>query len=780
MKKIFLLAKSNIRGEKGQTISFLAIMIIAILLFNIGVMTILNFGKTLENDAVKLNTEKIAILVSNTTGAQKVIDAVKTLDGVKDTEVDNVLCSSVSFDYSGGQMTNLGQFSRLSDETEIGKFEIIEEATDLPSDVHSVYVPYILKTGGGYELNDNINLTIDGETISYKIVGFFENLFQNSVNAYSLGFLLNDKEYDFLANKFGSNIEAVYIKALTTENANNAKLSSEISELGKQYVPQTEHTFTKYWEGIQYTRSFTAQMCSAMLLSLAVIIVIISLVVIRFRIQNSIDENIQNIGAMKALGYVSRQIIGGNVIQFVLVSSVALILGIALSYLVLPLLSGVFAMQTGIIWKQGFDIVSTAITVGVVLGATVLCTFISSRRIRKLNPITALRGGIVTHSFKKNYLPLERSRGNINFILAMKTAIQSIKQNLLIALIMAATTLCALTAFTMFLKISVNPDDFVVTLCGEMPDIMFTVKNSDDIDDAIEQISALDSSVTAIKYQTATFSLDGYTVYSYITDDFSKTKSNICYEGRNPEHDNEIALNGLLASKINRKIGDEVTVSCGDVSKSYILTGYIQTSNNYGSDAELTTAGAKRIDSNFAFTVGNVYTNTDVTELIAKIEGVGIEFVEVLDFGVRIASQFNTYLSINNVMMATILGVVLLTILLTFYLVIKTAIIRRKRDLGIQKAIGYTTRQLAMQLVTGFMPTVIVGCAVGGVFSAMLTNLIFSAIFSTLGIMRLEFTPTIEAIFAFCVAICLVTFIISLLVATRIRKVTAYSLIKEI
>lgn len=162
---------------------------------------------------------------------------------------------------------------------------------------------------------------------------------------------------------------------------------------------------------------------AVMIVAFAFIIVAVCLIVVRFRIGNSIEDDMTKIGSLKALGYTSRQIVLSIVMQFVLIALAASIFGILLSYMATPVLSDLFAQQSGVKWIQGFDPSISIITLGLIIVVVIAC--ITARKINRLNPIVALRGGIVTHNFKKNHLPLEKTRGNVPFLLVIKNLLQN-------------------------------------------------------------------------------------------------------------------------------------------------------------------------------------------------------------------------------------------------------------------------------------------------------------------------------------------------------------------
>jgi len=113
------------------------------------------------------------------------------------------------------------------------------------------------------------------------------------------------------------------------------------------------------------------------------------------------------------------------------------------------------------------------------------------------------------------------------------------------------------------------------------------------------------------------------------------------------------------------------------------------------------------------------------------------------------------------------------------YLVIKTTIIRRRRELGIQKAIGFTTFQLMNQIAMGLSPSIIIGTVLGSAGGYLGFNAIFVALVRGMGIARADLPIPLAWVAVMCAALVVLAYTISLLTAWRIRKISAYTLVTE-
>ena len=126
--------------------------------------------------------------------------------------------------------------------------------------------------------------------------------------------------------------------------------------------------------------------------------------------------------------------------EYVVIGVVGSAVGILLSYVFFPAMEHGFIREIsgGIIWKKRlYPGITLGILAGVVLFMIVVAYF-STKKINNLHPATALRFGLKSNSFKKNHLPLSETKGELNFLLAMKSSLQNMGQNITIFFIVTA------------------------------------------------------------------------------------------------------------------------------------------------------------------------------------------------------------------------------------------------------------------------------------------------------------------------------------------------------
>jgi putative ABC transport system permease protein len=238
----------------------------------------------------------------------------------------------------------------------------------------------------------------------------------------------------------------------------------------------------------------------------------------------------------------------------------------------------------------------------------------------------------------------------------------------------------------------------------------------------------------------------------------------------------------MLGMEKGNQIGDVITLSLGEREEEYIITGFFQSSNNMGRESLLTVEGYGMLDPDFK----------EGTILIEMAEDADIDaFVSLLEqrygeklFNLRndrefLNMQLSAILGMINGMSAVFIFITVLVIVFILFLVVRTLVLRRKTELGIQKAVGFTTFQLMNQIAGSFVPVAILGTTIGSIAASLTMNDCIGFLFRSVGIMKVGFIIPIPIIATVGVLICILTYIVSMLVSVRIRKISAYALIVE-
>ena len=137
------------------------------------------------------------------------------------------------------------------------------------------------------------------------------------------------------------------------------------------------------------------------------------------------------------------------------------------------------------------------------------------------------------------------------------------------------------------------------------------------------------------------------------------------------------------------------------------------------------------------------------------------------------------YMGITVVLVALIFTVTILIVLFILYIIIKSLLVKRKQELGIYKSMGYTSSQLIAQTIGAFMPVSVIAILLSSAASLFYMPCIYQFVFEAIGVMKNNMEVSFGFLLLFAVVQIIVNIIISIILCMPIRKISAYSLMKE-
>ena len=150
-----------------------------------------------------------------------------------------------------------------------------------------------------------------------------------------------------------------------------------------------------------------------------------------------------------------------------------------------------------------------------------------------------------------------------------------------------------------------------------------------------------------------------------------------------------------------------------------------------------------------------------------------------VNFDKEMEEGMASYQKIVAIMGLAMLIITFLVVMLVLYFIISSSVIRIKRDLGIHKAIGFTTLQLMKQLSISFTIPITIGTTIGTVLGAFYSNALLSLSMKSTGIMKTGFIVDPIWIIAFGAVTIILSYCLSMLITWRIKKISAYALVTE-
>lgn len=774
MKKIITLVLHNLKKDRGSFISFGLIVLFTAFMLCTALVLAFQADKAYDAKFDELNAASVNVLIPEEQDTAEFAEKLKNVDDVERVEARRaVFAPAVVKDFRGTDFEMNTVFYNIGDDRTVNLLDVREQSGKVTEP--AVWLPAYVADFGEFAVGDEIVYEVGENEFAFTVAGTAEEMQYGNYGSGFIGAYLSDSAYsDFYEENSGNAV--VEYSFIAEKEAASEDIKNDIADILKGNGAAMLAVIDS--DSVKGTRTMVCSLLILILIAFACVILLVSVFLSRFRIGNAIEDEMVSMGVQKAMGYTSGMIIASLVIPYMMITLLGAVLGAALSYAALPALAGILTMQSGFSFTPVFDAAASACAAIIPLLIVFVFTVSAARKIKKLQPITAIRGGEASSS-GRNPLPLEKTKLSTWLRLILKQMCAEKKQNVLLFLV--SFVLTVLTAFsgTLFYNVAIKPENFMSTLSEETPDAVFVAEAAEK--EQLADILRVDSDVRdVLQYSTGSVNIGKSAVTSFVCEDYSRVTNDLCYLGGDPQSENEIALG--RAFEADYGIGDEVTVEIGDASRTFEVAGFVQSVNYQGNVCELTTDGYENLCGEIPAPSLYVYLNDGVSagEVIDRYENEHSDIItKTVDSQKLAAISRDMYMSISAAVIFAIFVLTVLIVLFILYIVIKSLLVRRKQELGIYKALGYTSGQLMRQTAGSFMPVtaaaVLLSAALGMIYMPYINSVIFSSIGAVKNNMELSF----GFLMLFAAALIAMNFIISFILTLPIKRISAYSLIKE-
>ncbi|MDR1214180.1 MAG: FtsX-like permease family protein [Propionibacteriaceae bacterium] len=791
VRRTLLLARAALRRKRGQTAVLIAFVALAAAVATLGLAVSLGYTAAYDRMAAQANVPHLAIVESDSIYAPAHLSRIAERPDLTALETEAVFAAGAKTAFSdGGDLTLLAMIVSDGQERSMDRVETRPGAVALR--YGAVYLPYMFQVAGDYAVGDQIALSRGEDLVELTVAGFTDEamfgsqlyqLYRFVVTADTLAGLLErfpDARSTLIAAQFSDPAVAGAVALDYTSHVldgDQAAMDAVASGGAVLRAPD--------WEEMRRGRVFFADILAVITMTFAGLVGAVALIMIHFRVRAHIDDSMADIGALKALGYTSGQIAAGLVLQVGLVTAAGAVAGTVAGHAALPALADALSAQSALTWRPGFDWAAAGICLGGILAVALAVAAWACWRLRRLPALAALRSGLEAHDFKRDRLPLRRLRVRLPLALALKAVVRAPAQGVTIVVAVAAAAFMATAALAAYHNMGLERENFYQVVGGEVPDIVVEVAAPADAPAALAQLEARPEVRQAAEYSnTFRLRLNGELTFGLVTGDFDKFEGTLLYRGRFPVHPNEAALAARQAELLGLAVGDEVRLAAGGADEAYLVTGLIQTMNESGMVTALTSAGLERIWPDHPWTQIAVYLeDVDAAAAFAdRLEAgqvLSVPLLGALNLREQASSQLDSY----GTIMAGVAGVVLVVAAAVTTLVLigvlGTAVRRQRRPFGIQRALGFTTRQLVAEVVATYWPAAalgaVLGCAVGGVGFPPLIGLMFRS----LGIYSVKMAASVPETALLAAGLAALALAVALAAAGGVRRATAYTLVSD-
>ena len=777
MKQIGHLSLYFFRKDIKQILSFGIIILITSLILNLATVLAMRIDPAYARQSDELHSADIDIVIPKATDSAALSDAVCGNTSVEQLEKQQaILQKAVMKDFRGTDFELNIMFYNWDDKRTVHQLSCLERSEE--TGANPIYLPLYISEFGEYPLNGSITFSIDGKNFTYTVAGVVQEMQYGNASAEIMGVFLPDNQYSRLADELQGS-EVVNYAVRTVQGADDQTVLSNLRKTAEEHHSSVLFALTR--EAKKQSRMMVTNLLTMILAAFAVIVLLVSIFLCQFRIKNTVSEEMAQMGVLKSLGFTSGGIIRAIVLPYTLTALLFSALGASVSYALLPYLVDVLALQAGFRFDVPFSPAAMILTVALLTGVTLVFTRLAAGKLRRLQPIAAIRGLTEGKDMKKNRFAIARTPGSVNGVLMLKQMAASSRQNMLLFVVLFVMTILIAFSGSLFYNVIIVPEHFMNTLSDESPDLILQVSSSD-IEGMKQIISTLDGAKNVLSYSVLQVQVEKENAAAFVCEDFSQTQNDGCYEGQNPVSGREIAIGSALAERLGCGVGDTAVVTYGDTSRSYRIVGLVQSVNNRGEICELTDQGFAALSGGKETHSLYVYlkNSADADGFIEKAKtACGGEIVSAVNAAKKQREAQSLYMGIITVVIAVIFAVTALIVLLILFVIIRSMMTQCRQEFGIYKAIGYSGRQLVAQTAGSLMPVTVAAALSSALLGLVWLPAVNHAIFGMVGAMKNHMEQPVGILLLFAAAEIAVTLLISVLLARPIKKIEAYSLIKE-
>ena len=745
MYKLFMIAKNNIKKQKGDMITFLILTLLSSFLIFICVSALSGMGSVMDRRFNEINGAHAMVYVENDTDMKGCVErAFKDNDHVIDCETTPLI--EIYAEYKNARESEWKEYEFIAESYDEEKTQM--KVLDIDSSDYSendIFIPLYLKSS--FSIGDTLELKLNDNKYKFNVAGYAKDpYFSSSINITVYSVYMSpkmikklvkenpDKAFDFVVVKGRVDestlapTESNVIKTMLSINGNEdyystTDLEREITKSYKDYIsPISEKNPEKdylsilavNWEMMRGGSQFVPMIAMAVIMMFGVLILIIAIIIISFSIKNFIKRNMKNTGILEASGYTVKELRLTIVVQIVLVSFIGSLLGVVFAILTYSQFSDFLSILMGLTWNLPVDYAGAALTVIILSVLIFIVAWIISRAYKKTSILDELRGGINSHNFKRNHFTFEKTHLPIPFVLSLKSSFGEWGKSLLLTFIIMILTVSTLTGFGLMEDFGRDPSKLTAIMAFDTG--VALIEGSDSIEDEINSLEGADSVLMSTGFEPLVSYKDkSQNVYTYAYKDMSKRPTAVMIEGRFAKRDNEIVITEGVSEDFGVGIGDVLSITVGDKSVEYIVTGIDQRMERMGRNICMTFDGAIKLGVSTS-TVNYTLSGKDgVTfdDIKKEVEDKGIKVNSMIDIDKNMKSTLGTVSMVMNVLCLVIAAVTILVVIFVEALVIRAKIVREWRTFGISKALGMTSGQIVLEIMLSNVPGIIIGILLG-------------------------------------------------------------------
>ena len=491
---------------------------------------------------------------------------------------------------------------------------------------------------------------------------------------------------------------------------------------------------------------------AALLILIGICLILIALLVLRFTLVFTLEEDYREIGIMKATGFRDFQIKKIYLAKYLALVTSGSLIGLLVS---IPVSKAMIkSVSINLIMEDSkanlwVNLICTALVIMLVMAFCYLCT----RKLNKVSAITAIRGGQTGERYgRRAGLRLHHhGRMSVPVFLGFNDMVSHVKRYLVlmitfcisfILITIPLNTLNTMQSEEMALKFALNPEAAAyvrkIEAKGEQ-----RYEKEGDVQRGMTRVEkelkekGYDAELSAVVFYFLKFGSQGKKSDTNLMtlqvvgpkDDF------LTYdEGSAPKLSNEIAVSKKMSEKKDWHVGDTIETNLHDGKHSFIITGLYTDYMQVGESARMNPSFDLSKEMLADYWNIAVHTETDLSqkELAAELakELPAYEWNSAQDVVDRNVGGIQKMLESMKIPMTALLCAIIMLITL---LMEKLFIVREKGEIAMLKSVGFSDRSIQFWQVVRMVSVTVCSMIAAIPLSLLSNQFVLKPIFAIMG-----------------------------------------------
>ena len=810
------------KGKSGFFITGLFV-VLSVMMMIIGLSICLGMGDLYYNARNLSNSPDLAVFVYeelNGPLSTRIISAINERDDIECVDSQPMLWQEMPVNDNNYQCTFIFGVGNTMSLKKIGFLNI--------DDQNNKFKPYIRNqvSGEGFKIYVTGNYLITGhigDKVMYRYNGenywgYVAGVYDDMTKIYSEVYYYVENDFYQMVSRNSKTDESIIEEQIINvhftyqDDAENAKAQLEcgkaLMNVANEYNYEQVLLFGDDAKiiGAGYndrqtfkdaTSSFILILGAAMI-TFSVIVAVIVALVIGFLVRSSVMDEVRNLGVFKALGYTTDMLRLSYLAIYSVISGICMIIGIILGITLMPTFVNIITDMARLECSKaiGLNVGSVLVAIALIISVISAVVMLATSRVKKVTPLSAMRNNFETHSFKRNLVPLAKSKLPVNSTLGVKSVTSEVNRSVMVVIVVLIMSLLCSFVSVVFYNLKVDQTAIINMAATENPDYIIGLRyeDSDPYFEAIRSMDGYQADMLAEVYCGGYIGDSDDWIRGEFFERFDILRTDFVYKGRYPKHKNEIIINEKFAKQNGFEIGDSFTVSFDEltmnaVKNEYVIVGYFQSifeNCHYMAFLDniidiLSAEEVKTAPRMFYFDKDKVPTYDQITQVLKNVNNEeNIHYGAFLTGKVRLGNMIlNVVETAADAVMTVFIAVTAIIISLLLVMLIKLKLLRERRNYAIYKALGYTTPNIMTQIAVAMVILGVIGSLIGGIVGALITSPMLTAMGSFIGAGYFAFIIPWGYVVGIIVCIPLLIYLVSMLCAIPVRKIAPATLLRE-